>query len=58
MTDRLQEAVARLIDHYDLPRAEVWDLLFEEDYPPLLPGDLGEYHEHMLRLAAEDLSDL
>lgn len=43
MKERLREAVALLIEYYNLPLNEVRDLLYEEDYPPLEPGDLGAY---------------
>lgn len=47
MTERLQEGIIRLIDHYDLPLGEVMAMLFDEDYPPLIPGDLGDYEAQL-----------
>lgn len=57
MDDRLRDGIMRLIEYYDLPRGEVWDVLHEEDYPPLIEGDLGEYYDSLLQLEAENIAD-
>lgn len=47
--ERLQEGYKELIEVFNLPIEEVRALLFEEDYPPLDPGDLGVLEEEMFR---------
>lgn len=54
MEERLQEAIVRLLDHYDLPLTEALDLLFNEDYPPLIDGDLGVYEEELFSESLEE----
>ncbi len=41
--ERLREAIANLVDYYGLPKSEVYDMLYSDDYPPLESGDLGVY---------------
>lgn len=45
--ERLQEAIALILDTYTLPLQEIKALLYAEDYPPLEEGDLGIYEEQI-----------
>ena len=45
--ERLQEAIALILDTYTLPLQEIKALLYAEDYPPLEEGDLGDYEDQI-----------
>lgn len=45
--ERLQEAIALILDSYTLPLQEIKALLYAEDYPPLEEGDLGDYEDQI-----------